>query len=50
MKRIVYVRYDLSGLHLLHIDGATTVHSDGQESPAAKAGVQAKDVILRINH
>jgi S1-C subfamily serine protease len=43
-------RYDLSGLHLLRINGATVVHSVDDGSPAANAGIRAKDVIVKINH
>lgn len=42
-------RYDLSGLHLLRIDGATIVYSIDDESPAANAGVQPKDRILKMD-
>jgi predicted aspartyl protease len=39
---------DMSGLHLLRISGDTVVHSVDQGSPAQKAGIRAKDVILKI--
>jgi S1-C subfamily serine protease len=42
-------RRDLSGLHILRVDGATVVHSVDEGSPAGTAGVQSKDVILRID-
>jgi hypothetical protein len=39
---------DMSGLHLLRSDGRTVVHSVDKDSPAAAAGVRAKDAILRV--
>lgn len=40
---------DMSGLHLLRIKGETVVHSVDEASPAQRAGVLAKDVILTVN-
>jgi hypothetical protein len=42
-------RYDLSGLHLLRVNGVTVVHSIDAGSRAAEAGIKSKDVILKIN-
>lgn len=42
-------RYDLSGLHLLRIVGAAVVHSVDNQSRAATAGIEANDVIVKIN-
>lgn len=42
-------RYDLSGLHLLRMNGKTTVHSVDEGSPAAKAGLQPKDRIVKMD-
>ena len=39
---------DMSGLHLLRISNKTIVHSVDEGSPAQKAGVRAKDVILKV--
>jgi membrane-associated protease RseP (regulator of RpoE activity) len=41
--------YDLSGLHLFRENGQTTIHSVDSESPAANAGINAGDEILRID-
>lgn len=39
---------DMSGLHLLRISNKTIVHSVDEGSPAQKAGIRAKDVILKV--
>jgi predicted aspartyl protease len=39
---------DMSGLHLIRISNKTIVHSVDEGSSAWKAGVRAKDVILKI--
>ncbi|MFC1783557.1 aspartyl protease family protein [Planctomycetota bacterium] len=39
---------DMSGLHLIRIEGKTVVYSVYAESPAQKAGIQVDDVILKI--
>jgi len=39
---------DMSGLHLLRISNETVVHSVDKGSPAAKAGIRAKDIILKV--
>jgi len=41
---------DMSGLHLLRISNNTIVHSVDEGSPAQKAGIEAKDVILKIGN
>jgi len=41
---------DMSGLHLLRISNKTIVHSVDDGSPAQKAGIEAKDVILKIGN
>lgn len=41
---------DLSGLHLLRIDGMTIVHSVDNGSPAAEAGIWPRDIIMGVNH
>jgi len=41
---------DMSGLHLLRISNKTIVHSVDEGSPAQKAGIEAKDVILKIGN
>jgi predicted aspartyl protease len=41
---------DMSGLHLLRISGKTIVHSVDRDSPAYKAGIRAKDEILKIGN
>ncbi len=58
-NKVIYLRegerfkepdgYDLSGLHLLRIDDRTIVHSVDDGSPAAAAGIIAKDVIIKID-
>jgi predicted aspartyl protease len=40
---------DMSGLHLLRISGNIVVYSVDEGSPAQKAGIGPKDVILKIN-
>jgi hypothetical protein len=40
---------DLSGLKLGRIDGRVVVKAVDKESPAARAGIQAQDVLLRID-
>ncbi|MBW8042223.1 MAG: PDZ domain-containing protein [Planctomycetes bacterium] len=40
---------DMSGLHLLHISNKTVVYSVDEGSPAQKAGIKAKDIILKLN-
>jgi C-terminal processing protease CtpA/Prc len=40
---------DMSGLHLLRIDGKTIVYSVDEGSPADQAGVKAKDVIAKVD-
>ena len=39
---------DMSGLHLFRISNKTIVHSVDEGSPAQKAGIESKDVILKI--
>jgi hypothetical protein len=39
---------DMSGLHLLRISNKVFVHSVDCGSPAEKAGIRAKDIIVRI--
>lgn len=41
---------DMSGLHLLRISNKTIVHSVDKESPAEKAGIKAKDVIIKVGN
>jgi predicted aspartyl protease len=41
---------DMSGLHLLRVEGQTTVYSVDEDSPAQKAGITAGDVILNVNN
>ncbi|MHC4641396.1 MAG: aspartyl protease family protein [Planctomycetota bacterium] len=40
---------DMSGLHLLRITGNTMVYSVDENSPAQKAGIGPKDIILKVN-
>ncbi len=40
---------DMSGLHLLRISGNTVVYSVDEDSPAQKAGISSKDIILKVN-
>jgi hypothetical protein len=40
---------DMSGLHLLRISGNTVVYSVDEDSPAQKAGIGPKDIILKVN-
>jgi len=40
---------DMSGLHLLRITGNTVVYSVDEGSPAQKAGIGPKDIILKVN-
>ncbi len=40
---------DMSGLHLLKVDGKVTVHSVDKDSPAQKAQIEAHDIILTVN-
>lgn len=40
---------DMSGLHILQIDGATLVHSVDQSSPADQAGIRRSDELLWID-
>lgn len=40
---------DMSGLHLLRISGNIVVYSVDEGSPAQKAGIGSKDVILKVN-
>lgn len=40
---------DMSGLHLLRISGNTVVYSVDEGSPAQKAGICPKDIILKAN-
>ncbi|MHC4110713.1 MAG: aspartyl protease family protein [Planctomycetota bacterium] len=40
---------DMSGLHLLRISNQTVVYSVDKGSPAQKAGINAKDIILKLN-
>ena len=40
---------DMSGLHLLRIAGNTVVYSVDEGSPALKAGIGPKDIILKVN-
>ena len=40
---------DMSGLHLLKIGGKVVVHSVDKDSPAQKAQIEAKDIILTVN-
>jgi predicted aspartyl protease len=41
---------DMSGLHLLRVSGNTVVYSVDQDSPAHKAGIRAKDIILKVGN
>jgi len=41
---------DMSGLHLLRISNTTLIHSVDKESPAEKAGIKAKDVIIKVGN
>lgn len=41
---------DMSGLHLLRISNKTVVHSVDEDSPAHKAGIRAKDIILGVEN
>jgi predicted aspartyl protease len=41
--------HDMSGLHLLQIDGRVTVYSADNDSPASAAGIKPNDQILSIN-
>jgi hypothetical protein len=41
-------RWDRSGLHLIRTAGKTIVHSVDKDSPAAKAGVTAEDIVIAI--
>jgi hypothetical protein len=40
---------DMSGLHLLRISGNIVVYSVDEGSPAQKAGIGSKDIILKVN-
>ena len=40
---------DMSGLHLLRIANQTVIYSVDENSPAQKAGIVPKDIILKIN-
>jgi predicted aspartyl protease len=40
---------DMSGLHLLRIANQTVVYSVDENSPAQKAGIVPKDIILKVN-
>jgi len=40
---------DMSGLHLLRISGNTVVYSVDEGSPAQKAGIGPKDIILKVD-
>jgi hypothetical protein len=39
---------DMSGLHLLRISGNIVVYSVDEGSPAQKAGISSKDIILKV--
>jgi hypothetical protein len=39
---------DMSGLHIIRISDKTVVYSVDEDSPAQKAGITAKDIILRV--
>jgi carboxyl-terminal processing protease len=39
----------MSGLHLLKRDGAVVVHSVDKDSPAARSGLEANDVLLKLD-
>ena len=41
---------DMSGLHLLRISNKTVVYSVDEGSPAQKAGIRAKDTILKVGN
>jgi C-terminal processing protease CtpA/Prc len=41
--------HDMSGLHLLKVDGDVIVHSVDQGSPAQQAGIRAKDIIAEVD-
>jgi len=41
---------DMSGLHLLRISNKTIVYSVDEDSPAHKAGIRAKDTILKVGN
>jgi len=40
---------DMSGLHLLRISNQTVVYSVDEDSPAHKAGIRSKDIILKAD-
>jgi len=40
---------DMSGLHLLRISNQTVVYSVDEDSPAQKAGIMPKDIILKVD-
>jgi len=40
---------DMSGLHLLRISNQTVVYSVDEDSPAQKAGIRSKDIIVKID-
>jgi TPR repeat protein len=40
---------DMSGLHILNVDGRITVYSADKDTPAYKAGIRSDDQILSIN-
>ena len=40
---------DMSGLHILNMDGKITVYSADKDAPAYKVGIRANDQILSLN-
>lgn len=40
---------DQSGLHMLRIEGQTIVKAVDSDSPAAQAGIQSKDILLKLD-
>ena len=40
---------DMSGLHLLRIDGKTVIHSIDSGSPATASGVRANDILITLD-
>ena len=40
----------MSGLHILLISNNVVVHSVDADSPSSEAGIQANDIILKVNN